>query len=280
MTFAAVSGGQFGEENSATVSVTTHAVGNFILVSAGDASGATALATALSSSHVTWTKLGTSFAGTTYPGTAQVFIGQVTSVATATVTATYSGTPVDPFIEGREFSTTAGFAAVTFDKQGHIDSAGTNTWASLTPANSGSLYWGYAQNDGSATAGSTSGYVYTANSDGHSNGEAYNLSCPAGTATAPVWGDSGEAFGIMVVLYEAYFAPVGSLINATASTFSLTPGGVGDLVLLEVVNEGGLTCTCTGLSSSNVTWEQIGSSYAGTVKAYTSAVFADRKSVV
>ena len=203
MTFAAVGGGQFGQEGGATVSVTTHSVGNFILASAGDDGSKTILATALSSSNVTWTKLGTSFAGSTVTATAQVFLGQVTAVSTATVTATFSGSSTTPYIEGREFSTTAGFAAVTLDKQGHIDSAGTNTWAPLTPANSGSLYWGRATNSGSAVAGSTSGYVYTANSDGHSNGEAYNLNCPALVSTVPVWGDTGQQFGIMVLVYEA-----------------------------------------------------------------------------
>ena len=50
--------------------------------------------------------------------------------------------------------------------QGHIDSAGTNKWASLTPAGPGELYFGYAYDDVGAQAGSTSGFTYLTTPDG------------------------------------------------------------------------------------------------------------------
>ena len=201
MTFTAVGTG-FGEQGASTISLTPGGVGNFILCSV--INQASAVCTSLASTNVTWSLLGTSFAGTANLFTAQVFLGTVTSTSTATVTATFgAGTVSGQSIAGQEFSSTTGTPVL--DVQGHIDTTlGNTTWASLTPATSGELYWGYALDVGAATAGSTSGYVYTAQGDGAGNGRAYNLSCAAGTATAPVWGDTGQAFGIMVLVGPAW----------------------------------------------------------------------------
>lgn len=58
------------------------------------------------------------------------------------------------------------------------------------------------------------------------------------------------------------FAAVGSLIQfQNVGSFSLTPGGIGDLILVEAVSQ---TAYVTGLSSSNVTWTQMGSNFTGT----------------
>src|SRR5580700_7256008 len=203
MTFSAVGSIISATGGSSTFSLTPAAVGDFILFEATE--GSTVVPTGMSSSNVTWTKLGSSFTGTVNAFTAQVFLGVVTSASTATVTISYSGTPVFPQGAGQEFSSTKGAASVTLDVQGHIDSAGTNTWASLTPTHgAGELYFGYSFNTGTASAGSTSGYVYQDDSD--SNGMAYNVNCTTG-AQAPVWGDSGQQLGIMVLVYEAGGAP-------------------------------------------------------------------------
>lgn len=212
MTFAAVGSG-FGTANVSSFSLTPNTIGDIIICGIINASNPTVFATALSSSNVTWVTLGSSFAGSTNVKTQQVFLGTVTSTSTATVTITWSGTaPASIEIAGQEFSTTVGASSVTLDVQGHIDSTGTTTWASLTPGHgSGELYWGYAYNTGSAVAGSTSGFTYNANPDGHGNGMAYNPNC-ANSAQAPVWGDTTEAFGIMVLVYEASAAgPVGTV---------------------------------------------------------------------
>jgi hypothetical protein len=153
--------------------------------------------------------MGTPFTGSVNTGlTAAVFAGKVTSTSPATVTITWSGTDPVPHesVTGQEYSSTAGSWAL--DVQAHLDSSGTNTWPSLTPAGNGELYFGYAVNDGAASNGSTSGYVYQ--SDADQNGLAYNLNCAGGVATAPVWGDNGQIFGIMVLVKEtttAFTAP-------------------------------------------------------------------------
>jgi hypothetical protein len=55
---------------------------------------------------------------------------------------------------------------------------------------------------------------------------------------------------------------VGTFGSASgSSTFSLTPGNSGDLVLLEVVNN---SAYATSVSSSNATWVQVGSNFQGT----------------
>ena len=128
----------------------------------------------------------------------QVFAGTVTSASIATVTVSWGGATPWYFApwQGQELSSTAGSSALNV--QGHIDSAGTNTWASLTPAAAGELYFGYANDNGSAVAGSTSGYTYNTTADS-GNGLAYNPACTS-AAQAPVWGDSTQGIGIMVLV--------------------------------------------------------------------------------
>jgi hypothetical protein len=216
VTYTAVGSSTSGANGSAlaSFSLTPNGAGNFILAEVANFRG-TAVAAALSSANVSWSLLGSSFSGTNFVSqgcTAQCFIGVVTSTSTATVTITWGpGTnTVFTSVAFQEFSSTTGIPVL--DVQGHIDTGSANSnWASLTPAASGELYWGYALANGTAAAGSTTGYVYTPNSDHSSDGAAYNLSCAAGTATFPVWGDTVQAFGIMVLMMpqpaDAQFLP-------------------------------------------------------------------------
>lgn len=236
MTFTAVSGGQFGVANASTVSFTSHAVGNFVLLEVlNGITGSTP--SSVSSSNATWTPLTAAVTSTVYNTafSARVFIGTVTAISTATVTVSFSGSNTAVEISGQEFSSTRGAAAVTLDTSGHIDTSGSNsTWASLTPVNASELYWGFATNSGSASQGTTTGYTYVPNSDGLNDGAAYNPNCTAGTATAPVWADTGQQFGIMVLVQETSWnvlqsagnnahAPAGNTLSVTLST-NLTSG--------------------------------------------------------
>jgi hypothetical protein len=212
VTWAAV-GSELNSTSNSTFSLTPHNAGDLILLEVvGE--NTTVLATALASSNVTWAPAGTSFTGAIIHYTGAVFAGTVTSTGTATVTITWNGTAPTARTNGQEFSSTAGSWA--FDTQGNLDNTGTNTWPSLTPAVNGELYFGWAEDSGTAAAGSTSGYTYI--SDAQGNGLAYNLSCPAGVATAPVWGDSGLQFGVMVLMKEtgAAFVPAPNLPRGQA----------------------------------------------------------------
>jgi hypothetical protein len=227
VTFAAVGTG-FGAHvtgGTSQFSLTPAAIGDLILAEIANVSNGTVSATALSSSNVTWTALGTPVLGTSHAWTAQVFMGTVTAASAATVSVSWSGTtPNTMEVAGQEFSSSAGAWAMD-GAQGTLNSAGTNAWPSLTPSAAGGLYWGYAVNNGTAVAGTTSGYTYKANADTDGDGMAYNASCASGVATNPVWGDSAQAVGVMVLMKEtgaAFLAPPnlprGQAINR-ASTY-------------------------------------------------------------
>ena len=148
MTFASV--GTAFASAAASFSLTPGGVGDFITVFAITESTAD-YASSLSSSNVTWqVLLPHQIIGSTYQ---TVFIGKVTSTSAATVTVTFNaGTPTLR-LTGKEFSTSAGFGAVTLDTYGTVN-ATTTLFASLNPAHgSGECYVGYAFNSATASAG-------------------------------------------------------------------------------------------------------------------------------
>lgn len=188
--------------NTLVLPLTPHTVGNFFL--AVVATQDTGAITVSAPSNITWTPLTATLTGVNIStDTSRAFIGVATSTANVSTTFTVGGTGFAG-VAAQEFSSTAGGAAVVFDKSGLLDNAGgTNTWPLLTPANNGELYFGFVLNNSVPTAGGTSGYVYNPSADGQGNGCAYNLSCPAGVATGPVWSDSGHQFGIVVLVTDA-----------------------------------------------------------------------------
>jgi hypothetical protein len=199
VTFAAV-GSPFAATAS-TFSLTPHAAGDFIVIEVISETSAD-YATALSSGNVTWTTLVSHVTLGSYGCT--VFLGHVTSASAATVTVTLSaGSPVLR-IAGMEFSTTAGYQTVTLDTSGTVSSI-TADYPSLTPSHgAGELYFGYAFNAGTATAGSTSGFTYYIDANG--NGLAYNAACTS-SAQQPAWGASDGLDGVAVLLYEQITIP-------------------------------------------------------------------------
>jgi hypothetical protein len=199
VTFSAV--GSLIHSQSSTFSLTPGSAGDFILIEVDQFTNNTVYATSVSSSNVTWTPFGTLLLGSTNLWSATLWLGMVTSTSAQTVTVTWSGaTPANILITGQEFSSTVA-GTITLDVQGNLDVAGTTTWPSLTPASDGELYYGYILDATQAFAGSTTGYVYTV--DSSNNGQAYNLNCAIGVATAPVWADSHQAFGIVALVTVA-----------------------------------------------------------------------------
>jgi len=195
VTFASV--GSAFASTAASFSLTPGAVGDLIVVFAITESTAD-YASSLSSSNVTWSVL---LAHQVIGSTCQtVFLGKVTAASAATVTVTYNaGTPTLRLV-GKEFSTTAGFGAVTLDTSGTVN-ATTTLFPSLSPSRgAGELYAGYAFNAATASAGSTSGYTYYVDANG--NGLAYNAACTSG-AQQPAWTDNDALSGVAVLLYEA-----------------------------------------------------------------------------
>jgi hypothetical protein len=201
VTFAAA--GSAITATASTFSLTPAGVGHFILIEVVSETAAD-YATALTSSNVTWSVLVAHTSLTANNVVATVFLGHVTAASAATVTVTLAAGSPTLRISGQEFSTTAGFSAVTLDTSGTVNAA-TTLSPSLTPGHgSGELYWYYGFNSATATTGSTSGYTY--NVDANGNGMCYDAACTSG-AQQPAWGASDTISGIAVLLYEAVTNP-------------------------------------------------------------------------
>lgn len=184
-----------------TIALNNQGIGNLILLAAPSIDSSSNWVTGITGGGATWTQLGTTFHGVTNGMISTIWAGVVTALGAQTASiAVTGGGPTIP-VNGNEFSLANGWA---LDAAGTLDSAGTATWPSLTPAAAGDLYFGWAVDSGLAVAGSTPGYTYTVNT--HSDGCAWNANCGSG-ATAPVWGDAHQVFGPMVLIKPASAAP-------------------------------------------------------------------------
>jgi len=195
MAFAAA--GSLIQGTATSFAMTTVTAGDFVLLEIVVSSSNTVYCTAVSGGGCNWTQTGSVYFGVSHNMTAAIFTGRVTAAGSATVTLSFSGSTPTFFAAGQEFSSATG--AWVLDQQGNLDGVAGSTWPSLTPAASGELYFGYAYDTGTAVAGATSGYTYDV--DAHTNGLAFNPACTA-SAQAPVWGDSGQLFGSMILLRE------------------------------------------------------------------------------
>lgn len=204
---------------STTFTLVPAGVGDFIVIGVlvgFPSSSTTSWATALTSAggNVTWSVLVGHTAFSTQAGEQTLFIGKVVTAASHVVTISFNtGTPAVR-VAGQEFSNTAGFAAVTLDASGTVDTASSGHYATVTPTKgAGELYWGYCWDSVTAVAGGSSGYVYQ--NDASGNGTAYNLSCANATQT-PLTGNSDGLSGLGVLLYEAATTP--ALADTAASS--------------------------------------------------------------
>ena len=194
--------GSLIQATASTFTLVPGHTGELIMMAVTQVSNNTVTATALSSSNATWTLVRTYKAtGSHQTGTVAIFTGVALNTSSQTVTVSWSGTaPATIRIVGRAFTTTTG--AWTVPSGVDLDGAGTATWPSLTPPIAGCLYWGYAIDSGTATAGTTPGFTYEV--DSHSNGEAFNPNCLQSLgALAPVWSDAGSELGSMVMVQES-----------------------------------------------------------------------------
>jgi hypothetical protein len=255
---------------SLTPSVTTHAVGDVILLHV--TTEGSAPPTGISGGDATWTQVGTTVRGSVNSGlSAAVYEGTVTSAGTATATITTSGTPSAVRIGGQEYNPGSGQTGVLV-AQANLDVTGTNTGPSITPTASNELYSFYGFDTDIGSSGSTSGYTYEL--DDYGNIYTYD---PASPTQAPVFGDSNVAFGIAVLMESeaatttthSAFTPVSGLIQSQSLTPSITTHAVGDVVLLHVITEG--SAPPTGISGGDATWTQVGTTVRGSVNSGLSA---------
>lgn len=218
MSFSIATGGFFQGENSVaststTFSITTVATGDFILAEfdAGDTGVNGKAVTNVTSTRCTWSQFAPT-SGALNLNTnffLNVWKGTVNSVGADTLTVTFSASMggSNCRFDGREFKSTSGNAFL--DVFGTVNiNGGTSSWASLTPAGSGELYWGWCEDDGSATLPVTPA-SFVGQADAHANGEGYCLSVPTGSPYTPNWSDSGFSAGIMVLVTEIASLPAG-----------------------------------------------------------------------
>lgn len=206
MTFSTPTGVTIGSSTANSFSLAPHAAGDFILlgVLAGFTAGSTAsYATSISNSgNITWTVLVAHTAFSSNTGVETLFIGKVNSTGAATQTIGFNtGSPVCR-TAWQEFSNTLGYSAVTLDASGTTDTLSGGSFPSVTVSHgAGELYWGYLWDNGTGSAGSTSGFTYQFDANG--NPMAYNASCGTGAQHPNIGDTSDGTSGIAVLLYEA-----------------------------------------------------------------------------
>lgn len=255
---------------SLTPSVTTTTVGDFVLLHV--VTEGSAPPTGISGGNCTWQQIGQTFTGTVNSGfSSAVYMGTVTAAGTATATITASGATATR-LSGQEYHSSTG--QVVFVSQANLDVTGSNTGPTITPTAGNQLYSFYGFDTGTATAGQTPGFTYDVDSNG--NPYAFNPACTQ-TAQAPVFGDTGVAFGTAVLMYASLsagtFTAVGGLIQSLTNTVSINPQNLGDLVLLHVFSIG--NAPAAQVTGGNCNWQQVGTVFTGTIQAgFNVSVFA------
>jgi hypothetical protein len=199
------------------------AVGDFILAAILCPTTNADWATALSSAggNVLWSSIGSPahLASSVNTATAALFIGQVITAASHTVTiTTNTGSPTLRML-GSEFNCANGFSAVTVDASGTEDVSSSGHFPAVTPTRTGDLYWSACYDFGSGSTGTTAGYTYEVDANG--NVLCFNISCPNSTQT-PNIGNTDGITGIGIMLYSAgTFASAGL---ATGTGTAQPPG--------------------------------------------------------
>jgi len=163
-----------------------------------------------------WTKV-TSNVGAAGMGNDEMWRGVVTSTGSSTITVSGLSSAGADEITAQEY-TMGGTGGGTWA----IDTSGTTTgtsatinYPSLTPANSSELYAGYAWGANTMSAGTTSGYTYTATSS--SKYTVRNTNVTGGVAQQPTASQSvsGNYNSIAAVIQA--FAGTSVIVNSTAT---------------------------------------------------------------
>jgi hypothetical protein len=192
--------GGFIYDTSLTPSLTTHALGDVILLHVTTEGNAPP--TGISGGGAVWRQIGTTLTGSVNSGfSAAVYEGTVTATGTAQATITTSGTPSAVRFAGQEYNPGTGQTGILVS-QANLDVTGTKTGPTITPTAGNELYSFYGFDTDIGSPGSTPGYTY--DFDDYGNPYAFN---PASPSKPPTFGDSNVAFGIAVLMQSA---PVGS----------------------------------------------------------------------
>jgi len=234
-----------------TLPVTTHNVGDVLVVSAEPGLSTTPfLSTVTGGGVASWTK-GVAFVGSTQARDVEIWYGTVTSVVASTNIVfgwSSSVAALTPDYSSQEFTAGLGAGAVwTLDTSNHSDNTSSVTavtYPSLTPTAGGELYYGFADMPTNPAAGSTTGFTYTTTSN--ENQVTYNQNSGTGAiqpTSTQTTADPSVAVGIFLA------PPTGPIVN------SVSPSG-GPIA-------GGTSVTVTGTSLTGATAVNFGGT-AGT----------------
>jgi hypothetical protein len=162
-----------------------------------------------------WSKV-TGNVGGAGQGNNEMWRGQVTTTGSGTITVTYSGAAGANEIVAQEFTIGSQGGTWAIDTSGtQVGSSGTINYPSLTPAHSSELYAGYAWSQNTMSAGSTSGFTYTATSG--SKYTVHNTSVNGGTAYQPTATQSVSGNYNSVAAVIAAYAGTSVIVNSTAT---------------------------------------------------------------
>lgn len=207
-----------------TLALDNTAVGDLILLVALSVDSSANYVTGITGGGVTWEQAGAPYTGTVNAEVATAWLGTVTATGPQTAAVAVTGGSPTIAIVSQEFS--AGGGGWALDSVVHLDSAGTSTWPTVTPAGGGpEVAFGFAIDQGIAVAGSTPGWTYKVTS--HNDACAYDTSVSA--PSAAVWGDSGQGFGAVILVKGAAQAQPGGgsqvvAVNAGAREVVLPNG--------------------------------------------------------
>jgi hypothetical protein len=212
--------GALGSATANGFTLTPKQAGDFILLWVTSETSAD-FATAISNSgNVTWSVL---VAHTAFPNNAvvqTVFFGVVNSTAGQAQTITFNtGSPVIR-VAWQEFFAAAGTGSLALDASGTTDTLASGTMPPVTPTRTGDLYAGYVFDNGTGSAGSTSGYTYQL--DANTNQYAYRLSVPGTSTQTPNIGDANGTSGIGVLIFNS--GTIASAGLATGTGTAQPPG--------------------------------------------------------
>ncbi|HLN42637.1 MAG TPA: IPT/TIG domain-containing protein, partial [Acidimicrobiales bacterium] len=220
--------GSFASSSGAgdtTLPVTTHNVGDVLVVSAEPGAATPTLSSISGGGVTTWTK-GVAFAGTVTTRDVEIWYGTVTATAAATITFNWSsalGSQVSDY-SAQEFTAGLGAGAVwTADGSGHSDntvSSTTVTYPPLTPSGSGELYFGFADMPSAPSAGATTGFSYPPTANG--NQVAFNPATGSGLIS-PTGLQGAANPSVAVGMFLA--PPVGPVVNSVSPSGGPIAGG-------------------------------------------------------
>lgn len=187
-----------------TLAVAPATAGNALLLATFNTG--TPATTGVSGGGSTWTRVAPRTVNGNGDGAFELWLGKVSTTGSSTVTVAFNTSVGSEFVEFASQEFTAGLGATTVwaaDGTAFRNNTSSTTIAypTLVPTGAGRLYFGFALCFTGVSAGSTSGYSYSADVNG--NQVAYNGSISASTSPTSSQSPAGLSAGTAVLVTAA-----------------------------------------------------------------------------